>query len=362
MIKTQPASLEIRRLDVNVAQREILHDVNLNVLPGEMCVILGGNGAGKTALLRALAGLEQTVAGEMWIDDREITQTAPNKRGVAMMCQTFPLWPHMCVFENVAFGLRQHHLSRSQIHEHVERELQAVGLSEFLYHLPSQLWPSQRQRVALARTLIAKADVVLLDEPLSEQDPKLRSQLLRLLKKQQQQSGATMLLATQEREEAMRIADRIAIIHDGRIQQVGTPIDLYDAPRNRFVAEYLGGTNLLDGEIEYAGDQPLFRAANGMVIPLFDEAYKRPRKGSAMFRPNDLHIVSAEQQRPGEQIRFTGRVDQAEFLGDSMRYCIDLAGDLVWMDLPRTAGQPQLHIGDQLVVGLDASKIRILEH
>lgn len=362
MIKTQPASLEIRRLDVNIAQREILHDINLNVLPGEMCVILGGNGAGKTALLRALAGLEQAVTGEIWVDENEITRVAPNKRGMAMLCQTFPLWPHMSVFDNVAFGLNRQGLSRDKTLELVQQALHAVGLAEFLHHLPSQLWPSQRQRVALARTLITKADVVLLDEPLSEQDPNLRGQLLRQLKKQQQQSGATMLLATQEREEAMRIADRIAIIHNGRVQQIGTPIELYDAPRNRYVAEYLGDSNLIDGEIEYAGDQPLFRADNGMVIPLFDEAYKRPRKGAAMFRPNDLQIIGREHPAVSEQVRISGRIDQTEFLGDSMRYCIDLAGDLVWMDLPRRDGQPQLHIGDQLVVGLDPAKIRILEH
>ena len=362
MTNTEPASLELRSLDVTIDHHQILRDINLSVLPGELFVLLGGAGAGKSTLLRAFAGLDPVGSGELWIDDREITHEAVNRRGVALMLQSFPLWTHMNVARNVAFGLRQEGLKRSKLRGRVEEELATFGLSDFYHHLPRQLSPSQQQRVALARTLISGARVKLLDEPFSAQDAQLRERLAGALKKRQQQSAITTLLTTQDRREALRIADRIALIYEGELQQIGTPMELYDSPRNRYVAEYMGSANLIDGEIEYAGDQPLFRTTNGMVIPLFDHLVKRARTGSAMFRPHDLHIVSRDQEPFGDQIRFNGRVEQIEFLGDTVRYCIDLAGEVVWMDLARGCGQLNLNIGDQLVVGLDPAHIHILEN
>ncbi len=361
MTSTGPASLELRSLDVTIDERQVLRDVNLSVLPGELFVLLGGANSGKSTLLRTFAGLDPVAAGELWIDDREITRTPAHRRGVAMMLQSFPLWPHMSVAKNLAFALRHQGLTRAAVRRRAERELATVGLSDFQDHLPSQLMPGQQQRVALARTLMAGARVNLLDEPFSAQDAQLRERLLRILKKQQQQSAATTLLSTQDQAEALRVADRIAVIHEGELQQIGTPVELYDTPRNRYVADYMGGANLFDGEIEYAGDQPLFRTDNGIVIPLFDRPLKRARTGSAMFRPHDLRIVNRDQEPFGDHIRFAGRVEQTEFLGDTIRYCIDLAGKIVWMDHARAAGPLNINIGDQVLVGLDPARIRILE-
>jgi len=361
MTQQQPASLELRSLEVTLAQQEILRKIELSVLPGALFVLLGGAASGKSTLLRSIAGLDPVAAGEIWIDDQEITQLPAQRRDTALMFQSFPLWPHMTVANNIAFALQGRGLTAAERHKQVDAELAFVGLSEFQRHLPWQLTDSQRQRVALARTLIADARINLLDEPFSTQDSQLRERLLRVLRKRQQQTGTTTLLTTQDHHEALRVADRIAVIHEGELQQVGTPRELYDTPHNRHVAEYMGSVNLVDGEIEYVGDQPLFRVDNGMVIPLFDQAVKRPRRGSAMFRPHDVHIVRRDEEPFGDQIRFTGRVEQIEFLGDNLRYAIDLAGRVVWMDLPRGAAQPTLHIGDQLVIGLDPAKIRILE-
>ena len=197
---------------------------------------------------------------------------------------------------------------------------------------------------------------------LSGGQSQLRERLAGALKKRQQQSAATTLLTTQDRREALRIADRIALIHEGELQQVGTPMALYDSPCNRYVAEYMGSANLIDGEIEYAGDQPLFHSTNGIVIPLFDHPLKRARTGSAMFRPHDLHIVSRDQEPFGDQIRFNGRVEQVEFLGDTLRYCIDIAGQVVWMDHARGCARMSLDIGDQVVVGLDPARNPKLEN
>ena len=362
MTPPEPASLEIRSLDVSIDQHEILRDIDLSILPGELFVLLGGAGEGKSTLLRAIAGLDPVGAGELWIDDREITRTAVNRRGVALMLQSFPLWTNMTVAKNVAFGLRRRGLGRAETRRRVADELTALGLGDFHRHLPWQLSAAQQQRVALARTLVTGAQVTLLDEPFSAQDAQLRERLLRALKKRQLQSATTTLLTTQDRTEALRVADRIALIHEGELQQVGTPLELYDTPWNRRVAEYMGDVNLIDGEIEYAGDQPLFRTGNGIVIPLFDHVIKRARTGSAMFRPHDLHVIRSDEEPFGDQIRLSGRVEQAEFLGNAVRYGIDIAGELVWMDQARDGQHLAPNIGDQVVVGLDPARIRILEH
>ena len=361
MTSTEPASLELRNLEVTIDQHQILRAINLHVLPGELFVLLGGGGSGKSTVLRSIAGLDPLAGGEIWIDDLEITRTAVSGRGTALLMQTFPLWSHMRVAGNIAFGLRNQGLSRAQTRERVERILALFGLGDFYYHMPWQLNPSQQQRVALARTLVGDARIMLLDEPFSAQDVQLRERLAATLKKHQQQSATTTLLSSQDRHEAMRIADRIALIYEGELQQVGTPMELYDSPSNRYVAEYMGSANLIDGAVEYAGDQPLFRTANDIVIPLFDDVVKRPRTGSAMFRPHDLHLVRRDQAPFGDQIRLNGRVEQTEFLGDIVRYCIDIAGEVVWMDLARGSGQPNLNIGDQIVVGIDPARIRILD-
>lgn len=356
-----PVSVELRRVEVIVEGIERLRAIDLSVLPGELFVVLGGAGAGKSTLLRTIAGLDPVSTGSLWIDGREITRVPVQRRQAALMFQSYRLWPHMSVRENVAFALHRSTLGRGERQARVERELAFVGLSEFARHLPWQLTPAQRQRVALARTLAAEAPVNLLDEPFSAQDAQRRERLLRVLRRRLQQSATTTLLTTQDRSEALRVADRIAILHQGVLQQVGSAIELYDTPCNRYVAEYMGSANLIDGEVEYAGEQALFRGHTGIVIPLFDHPLMRPRHGTAMFRPHDLHVVPPDAEPFGDQIRFNARVEQSEFLGDSIRYSIDIAGATVWMDQPRGIGT-QLQVGDQIVVGLDPDHIRILEH
>ena len=361
MSNIEPASLELRKVSTAINQHEVLHDVDLSILPGELFVVLGGAGSGKSSLLRSIAGLDPLGSGEVWIDDRNISRTAAGKRQIAMRLHSFPLWPNLNVGDNVAFALRGRHLKRGEVHERVASELRFVGLHDFARHMPAQLSPSQRQRIALARTLAADGRLCLLDEPFSVQDAQLRERLLSVLHRRQQQVGFTALLTTQDRHEALRVADRIAVLHNGELQQVGTPIELYDMPLTRHVAEYMGSANLIDGEIELAGEQAMFRGENGIVIPLFDQAAKRSRTGTAMFRPHDLRVVGSDEEPFGDQIRFNGRVEQIEFLGDTQRYCIDLSGHIVWLDVQRQSTRPTLNIGDQVILGIDPAHIRILE-
>lgn len=356
-----PASLALRGVDVTVAQREILHGIDLSIPPGELVAVLGPAGAGKSALLRAIAGFDPVSAGQLWMDDRDITRTSPARRGTALLFQSFPLWPHMSVARNVGFGLRRRGLPRREVKRRVQHELGVLGLADFAAHRPWQLSPAQRQRVALARTLAVGARLALLDEPFSAQEARLRERLLHLLRRRQQQTGNTLLFTTQDGEEALRFADRIALLHEGELQQVGSAADLYDRPRNRFVAEYLGGANLVDGEVELAGEQALFRAENGLTIPLFDHPPKRSRTGTAMFRPHDLRIVLPGAALYGDQIRLSGLVAYSEFRGETTRYGIDVAGRTIRLDLPRRSGRLVLNIDDPVELALDPAKIRILE-
>ncbi|MCP5429664.1 MAG: ABC transporter ATP-binding protein [Chromatiaceae bacterium] len=360
MSMAEPCSLDLHEVDVTLDEREVLRKISLSVLPGELLAVLGGARSGKSALLRTIAGLDAAAAGEIRIDNSEVTGIPSERRPVAILLQSYPLWPHMTVAANIAFALRRQRLSRAQVRERVQHELDLVGLRDFSRHRPWQLSASQQQRVALARTIAADARLILLDEPFSMQDARLRGRLLRLLKNRLQQSGTTTLFTTQDHQEALRFADRIALVDQGELQQIGTPADLLDEPRNRCVADYMGDSNLLDGEIEYAGEQPLFHTTSGIVFPLFDRAVRRSRTGTAMFRPRDLHLMGDEDGLFADLIRFSGRIGQIEFLGDTLRYGIDLDETTVWMDLSRQTSMP-LHIGDQVTVGLEPARIRILE-
>ncbi|MCB1788936.1 MAG: ABC transporter ATP-binding protein [Gammaproteobacteria bacterium] len=356
-----PASLELRGVHASIEREEVLHGIDIDVLPGELCFVLGAGGAGKSALLRCIAGIDTLTAGHVCIDGRNLGGVAAHRRNIALLPQSYPLWPNRNVAENVAFAPRQHGLLRGAVIDRVEAELGFVGLQEFADHLPAQLTAAQRQRVALARTLAADSPICLLDEPFGEQPARLRERLLQLLRRRQQHGGQTMLLATRDGDCALRFADRIVLLHNGELQQAGAPVELYDNPANRFVAEYFGNVNLIDGEIELVGEQAMFRGRNGIVIPLFDDAPVRPREATAMFRPYDLRIVGGKRVPTAGQIRLSGRIELIEFLGTDLRYGVDLAGTLVWMDGARRDNEPLLNVGDRVALALEPTHIRILE-
>lgn len=362
MNAASPASLALRAVEATIDRHEVLRNIDLQILPGELFVLLGGTGAGKSTLLRVIAGLERVARGDVVLDDHDITRTASHRRQTALLAQRYPLWPDMTIADNVAFALRGRGLRRAEIRQHTLDALRSVGLADFARHLPSQLTPSQCQRVAFARTLAAQARLYLLDEPFGALEPALRTRLARLFRQRQQQAGFTTLLATQDHDVALRIADRIAVIHDGELHQVGTPTELYDRPETRHVAAYTGSVNLIDGEIELDAGQAMFHAHNGLIIPLFDDAVRRSRSCAAMFRPHHLHLVAAEQAPAANQIRFRGRVTEREFLGDRFRYRLDVGDSTAWIDVGRRQDRMPLHVGDQITLGLDPADVRLLDH
>ena len=246
MARIRFGAVSMRYGDVLVAQ-----DFNLDIAHGEFFTFLGPSGCGKSTLLHLLAGIETPTAGDIYFDDRRVTQLAPGDRDVAMVFQSYALYPHMSVYENLAFPLRNRHTPATQLAEAVAQTARALGLGELLGRKPRELSGGQRQRVALGRALIRQPQVFLLDEPLSNLDARLRLEMREELKRLHAAQRITTVYVTHDQEEAMALSDRIAVLQQGRIQQCGTPDEIYGAPANLFVAGFVGNPpmNFLEGRL-----------------------------------------------------------------------------------------------------------------
>ena len=241
------AGIKIENVHLSFGQTEVLKGVNLDIKPGEFFAFLGPSGSGKSTLLRAIAGFGPNPKGRILIGDRDVVGLDPWARNVGMVFQSYALWPHLRVRDNVAFGLKERRVPPQQIKSKVDAALELVDLAHLADRMPSQLSGGQQQRIALARTIVVEPEVLLLDEPLSNLDASLRVQMRRELLRLQRQLGLTTIFVTHDQEEANTTSDRMAVLDGGVIQQVGTPQELYDQPSNLFVANLLGIANILWG-------------------------------------------------------------------------------------------------------------------
>ena len=311
----------------------VLEDVSLDVAQGEFFAFLGPSGSGKTTLLRLIAGFGTPSKGRILIGERDVTGLPPWSRSAGMVFQSYALWPHMTVAKNVAFGLERRKLPRADIARRVAAALDLVGLSAYADRRPAQLSGGQQQRVALARTIVIEPEVLLLDEPLSNLDAKLRVEMRSELKSLQRKLGLTAIYVTHDQEEANAIADRIAVLDQGRIQQIGAPTELYDHPANRFVATFLGTANLIEGRIangRFVGDNFQLDGVGGPDGP-----------ACISFRPQDIALGSAAS---GTAATVTAR----EFLGSVVRYELAMSNQRITVDVPhRRDSEP--HAVDALV-------------
>jgi len=242
---------------------EAVAGVDLEIARGELFALLGGSGCGKTTLLRLIAGFAQAQTGQVLLDGQDVAALPPWKRDVGMVFQSYALWPHMTVAQNVAFGLEERRRPRAEVTAKVTQALELVGLSAYAQRRPSQLSGGQQQRVALARTIAIEPKVLLLDEPLSNLDARMRVSVRRDLRELQQRLGLTTIFVTHDQEEANTICDRIAVMEAGAIRQVGTPMELYERPANLFVASFLGSANILRGRLGEAAGRRVFEAEGG---------------------------------------------------------------------------------------------------
>ena len=350
LIRSEPAGIRIENLGLSFGSTQVLKGVNLEIQPGEFFAFLGPSGSGKSTLLRAIAGFGPEPSGRILIGDKDIARLPPWQRNVGMVFQNYALWPHMSIRRNVAFGLEERKLAKDDIRQRVDDALDLVGLKHLAERRPSQLSGGQQQRIALARTLVVEPRVLLLDEPLSNLDANLRVQMRGELLALQRELGLTTIFVTHDQEEANTTSDRIAVLDQGVIQQVGSPVGLYDEPVNRFVASFLGTANILDGSIRRQDGQARFVSDNGLVIYLdsTDEG-----SASLVFRPQNASIAHAGSAL-GARDKLPGTVEEQEFLGSSVRYKVNIQGHQLLIDATHRRGRPDFTPGAEVEVSIDS--------
>ncbi len=353
MAPSDVAAAEIRLIDLEKRFGDVraVDGVSLDVRPGEFFSLLGPSGCGKTTTLRMIGGFELPTSGRIVLRDRDITRDPPDKRPVNMVFQHYALFPHLDVASNIAFGLQRRKVDKAEIGRRVGEILGLVRLEGYDKRKPDQLSGGQQQRVALARALVNRPTVLLLDEPLGALDLKLRRQLQLELKRIQAEVGITFVYVTHDQEEALTMSDRIAVMHAGRVEQVGTPEELYERPATRFVADFIGSTNLLRGVVEADGS---IRLSSGELTRAVHDALGPGSEVEISIRPESIDLVA-----PGSPGAIGGQVEQAAYLGTNLSYQVRTAGGLILSVLVPKAG-PRLPVGSDVAVSWSPSEALVL--
>jgi spermidine/putrescine transport system ATP-binding protein len=337
--------LVIEGINKHFGDVEALKDVNLEVSSGEFFTLLGPSGCGKTTLLRIIAGLELPDTGRVNLGGKDITSLPATKRQVNTVFQSYALFPHLSIFENVAFGLRSRKFANNEVNKRVDKRLEMLGLQDMTDRYPDQLSGGQMQRVALARALVNEPEILLLDEPMSALDAKLRAQVQEDLRRIQRRLGRTFLLVTHDQSEALVCSDRLAVMHEGRIVQYGTPEEVYDFPKNRFVAEFLGAANLIEGKKVPGGVDTRY----GML-----QLEEEPPWTSGMLaiRPEWIQIKDRQPEVNG----IKAQVSEVIYRGTNFDLWLEPGPLRV-----RTSSYKHFKPGDQVWLEIAASELVILE-
>ena len=338
-------------LSKHYAPVRALDNVSLEIHPGELLTLLGPSGSGKSTLLMIVAGFVQPDAGDVLLDGRSILDLPPHKRNIGIVFQQYSLFPHLSVMDNTAYALKVRGVPRAERERAAAEALTLVKLAGFAGRKPSQLSGGQQQRVALARALVFTPPILLMDEPLGALDRKLRAEMQLEIRSLQRQLGITTLYVTHDQEEALTISDRIAVIHDGRIAQIGSPVEMYERPASPFVADFLGESNLLRGKVSSAGNGAVVvRTAGGLDVRAVDD--NRFRLGDevvAALRPERITVNSRAAASAGQG----GSVEQLIYLGASLRLLIRLNGDRLVATVNRHALDFEPTVGAEVQVGWD---------
>ena len=326
------ADLTLRQVKKSYGNIHILHGIDLDIKSGEFIVFVGPSGCGKSTLLRSIAGLEEITSGDLNIAGERVNDVPPSKRGIAMVFQSYALYPHMTVYDNMAFGMKIAGEKKEEIDRRVKQAAEILQLTKYLDRLPKAMSGGQRQRVAIGRAIVRNPKVFLFDEPLSNLDAALRvATRIEIAKLKESMPNTTMIYVTHDQVEAMTLADRIVVLKDGYIEQVGTPMELYKRPGNLFVAQFIGSPamNILPGTIERAGAPTAVRLPGGVVAHAPIQTPEKAAGTSISFgaRPEDLHIATDAE---GGTL-FEGTVDYIEQLGEVQ---------LVYLDIGRGDDQP----------------------
>ena len=298
----------------------IISDLSLDIKEGEFFTLLGPSGCGKTTLLRMIAGFNTIEGGDFYFSDKRINDMDPSKRNIGMVFQNYAIFPHLSVKDNVAFGLKNRKYSKSEIQEETKKFMELMHIDEYADRLPDRLSGGQQQRVALARALVIQPDVLLMDEPLSNLDAKLRVEMRTVIKEIQNRIGITTVYVTHDQEEAMAVSDRIAVMKDGDILHIGTPKDLYQRPANLFVSTFIGRTNILDAELKVKGNKTFVVFDSGYELEMTNilDKYRSDQKIVVSVRPEEL-MITKETKNTIKAV-----IDDSVFLGLNTHYFVHL--------------------------------------
>ena len=343
-------SVEIKNLDLSFGAVDVLKNLNLSIGEGEFLVLLGSSGCGKSTLLNCIAGLLEATDGQIFIKGKNVTWAEPSERGIGMVFQSYALYPQMTVEGNLSFGLKNARMPKNEIASRVANAAEVLQIEPLLKRKPSALSGGQRQRVAIGRALVRDVDVFLFDEPLSNLDAKLRADLRVELKQLHARLGNTMIYVTHDQVEAMTLADRIAIMKDGLIQQLDSPSEIYSRPRNKYVADFIGSPsmNFFEGVLESA----TFRAGD-LSFAMDGYVYERDGfSGAASFGIRPEHIATGDAVA-ASAVQMDVPIKVVEPLGADTLALTDVAGTSFWV---RMEGAANVKAGDSLRIGFDPAR------
>lgn len=356
----QAISLELKNVSKTFPQRDgrgvvrAVDDVSLTINRGEFLTLLGPSGCGKTTTLRLIAGFETPTAGHIFLNGQDITHDAPNKRDMAMVFQSYALFPHMSVFDNIAYGLKVHGQPRRQIEQAVTGALQQGGMVGLAQRRPNELSGGQQQRVALARCLVMEPSVLLFDEPLSNLDAKLRVQMRSEIRRLQRRLDITSVYVTHDQIEAMALSDRIVVMNDGKIEQIGTPKEIYRYPNTRFVADFIGRANFVETHVEAVNSRSVTVTLLGQTLSVPMDPL--PQVGEtlvAVLRPENLFLRA-------DTFLQQVRIEQAMYLGAQVEYIVEVDGQRLCVEEVDPRTREPFAEGEMVGIGFTQESVHLL--
>ncbi|MGY8682903.1 ABC transporter ATP-binding protein [Bradyrhizobium sp. UFLA05-153] len=331
-VSSAGAAIQVRDLHVAYGGTPVLHGVSLDFAPGSFTALLGSSGCGKTTLLRALCGFVPVRSGSIVVGDRDVALLPPEKRDMAMVFQSYALWPHMTVLQNIGYGLKLRGTAKAEIAAKVASLLTMLGLGGYEQRKVTALSGGQRQRVALGRALAVDPRILLLDEPLSNLDAKIRMAMRHEIRAIQQRLGVTAIHVTHDREEAMTMADRLVIMQAGRIAQVGTPEEVYDRPASAFIANFMGAENVLPVHVVRNEDGTAVSAGHAVARLAHDDATALPTGEAVAYFRDDVASLAAPDAMPQGDLLVPGRIAARSYPGGLYRYRVEAVGRQITVD------------------------------